>query len=108
MQTGTEKRPESQNPALPANSFNRYVANSLDELLVLVELLQVLDGVVLELDELCSVNVGGIGKNADGHARSGYVGELDGTRETLVTLGLHVEHSVSAMLCLQITPRRTS
>lgn len=65
-----------------------FLGELLDELLVLVELLQVLDGLVFELDELCAVDVGGIGENADAHARAGDVGKLDGTRETLVSLGL--------------------
>lgn len=63
----------------------------LDELLVLVELLQVINRLVLEVDELGSVDVGSVGENADAHSWSGQVGELDGTRETLVTLGLHNE-----------------
>ena len=86
------------------------------KLLVLVELLQILDRLVLEVDELCAVDVGGIGENADGHAGAGDVGEparvaqgvgngragvggemrrgekyaLDGARETLVALGVVV------------------
>ena len=40
----------------------------LDELLVLVELLQVVERLVLEVDLLRAVNVGGIRENADGHA----------------------------------------
>ena len=62
----------------------------LDELLVLVELLQVLDGHELEVDELSTVDIGGIGENAEAHTRTRDMGKLDGTRETLVTLGVVV------------------
>ena len=47
----------------------------LDELLVLIELFQVVDGLVLKVDLLRTVDVGGVGENADGHARAGDVGE---------------------------------
>ena len=66
-------------------------------------LLQVVDGHVLKLDLLSTIDVVGIGENAQGHARAGNVGEpatvvrplnidictedsLDGTREALITL----------------------
>lgn len=62
----------------------------LDELLVLVELLQVLDGHELEVDELGTVDIGGVGQNAHAHAGTGHMGKLDGTRETLVALGVVV------------------
>jgi hypothetical protein len=77
----------------------------LHELLVLVELLQVINRHVLEgrassvslcwvgenkgapamthleLDELGAINVEGIGKNADGHARAGEMGEPEEKRK---------------------------
>ena len=53
-------------------------------------LLQVINGHVLELDLLSTIDIVGIGKNADGHARTGDVGELNSARETLVTLGIVV------------------
>jgi len=70
-----------------------FSSELLDELLVLVELLQVLDGGVLELDQLCSVDIRSICENAYAHSRAGDVGELDGSRETLVTLGIVVLES---------------
>lgn len=70
----------------------------LDELLVLVEpegvcllgtarraepilyaLLQVINGHVLEVNLLGAIDVGGIGENADGHARAGDMGEPERT-----------------------------
>jgi len=62
----------------------------LDKLLVLVKLLQVVDGHVLELDLFCAIDIGGIGKNADRHAGAGDIGELHGSGETLVSLGIVV------------------
>lgn len=58
----------------------------LDKLLVLVELLQVLDGHVVKRNELSTVNVGSVGENAERHARARNVRQLNGTAETLVTL----------------------
>jgi len=58
----------------------------LNELLVLVELLQVINRHVFEVDLLRAIDVGGISKNADGHARARNVGKLDSSRETLITL----------------------
>jgi hypothetical protein len=43
-----------------------------------------------QVDLLCSVNVGSIGENADGHAGTGDVRKLDGATETLVSLGVIV------------------
>jgi len=65
----------------------------LDELLVLVELLQVIDSHEFELNQLGTIDIGGIGQDAHGHTRSRNVRQLDGTRETLVSLGVVVLES---------------
>jgi len=65
----------------------------LDLLLVLVELLQVINGLVLHTDLLGLVAVKGITENADRHLGAGDVGETDRARETLVTLGIVVLES---------------
>ena len=70
--------------SLRATGEDRYILRQEDALL------QVINGHVLELDLLGTVDVGGIGENADGHAGTGDVGELDGARETLVPLGVVV------------------
>jgi len=62
----------------------------LDELLVLVEFLQVVNGHVLEADLLGTIDIIGISKNADGHAGARDMGKFDSSRETLVTLGIVV------------------
>lgn len=65
----------------------------LDLLLVLVELLEVINGLELHADLLGLVAVKSITENADGHLGAGDVGEADGARETLVTLGIVVLQS---------------
>jgi len=65
----------------------------LDLLLVLVELLQVINGLELHTDLLGLIAVKGITENADGHLGAGNVGKTNGTRETLVTLGIVVLQS---------------
>ena len=56
------------------------------EATVMNALLQVIDRHVLEVNSFGAIDVVGIGQNADGHARAGDMGELDGARETLVAL----------------------
>jgi len=60
----------------------------LDELLVLVELLQVFDGLEGDAFGLASINVLGIGQHADLHEWTWNVWEHDGARETLVLGGV--------------------
>jgi len=84
--TGTEQSRDLLDQSLGSKEGVVLLGELLDELLVLVELLQVINGHVLKLDLLGSVNVSGIGENADGHPGSGDVGELDGSRESLVSL----------------------
>jgi hypothetical protein len=58
----------------------------------LVELLQVLDGHEGEflIELLCSVDIGSVGENAKRHSGSGNMGQSDGSRESLVPLGVVV------------------
>jgi len=60
----------------------------LDELLVLVELLEILNGLEVHAQLGGLVAMDGVTEDADLHARAGNVGHLDGTGETLVTLGV--------------------
>jgi hypothetical protein len=62
----------------------------LDELLVLVELLQVIDSHVVKTDSLGLVHMGSISQNAHLHLGTRNVGQTDGTRETLISLGIVV------------------
>ena len=73
-QTGTKETRDLLDEGLGGEEGVVLLGELLDELLVLVELLQVVNGHVLEVDLLGTVDVGGIGENADGHARTGDVG----------------------------------
>lgn len=58
----------------------------------LVKLLQILNGHEGELlvELLCSVDIHGVGENAERHSGSGNMGQSDGSRESLVPLGVVV------------------
>ena len=73
--TGPEETRDLLDESLGGKESVVLLGELLDKLLVLVELLQVVNGHVLEVDLLSTVDVGGIGENADGHARAGDVGK---------------------------------
>ena len=89
-ETGAQETRDLLDKSLGSKESVVLLGELLDELLVLIELLQVLNGHELEVDELGTVDIGGVGKNAHAHTGSGNMGKLDGTRETLVTLGVVV------------------
>jgi hypothetical protein len=62
----------------------------LDELLVLVQLLQVVGGHGVDTTVLRTVDIVLVTQDADGHVGAWHRGQLDGARETLVTLGVIV------------------
>jgi hypothetical protein len=68
----------------------RVVLPTLDELLVLVQLLQVVAGHGVNTVVLSAIDIVLVTEDADGHARAGDGREADGSRETLVTLGIVV------------------
>jgi hypothetical protein len=70
----------------------RHFVSKLHNTTYLVELLQILNGHEGELlvELLSSVDIHSIGENAEGHSRSGNVGQSDGSRESLVPLGVVV------------------
>lgn len=74
------KIPEVLNAVLP----------TLDELFVLVQLLQVVAGHGVNTMMLSAINIVLVTEDADGHAGAGDGREADGSRETLVTLGIVV------------------
>ena len=74
-ETGTKETRDLLDESLGREECVVLLGELLDKLLVLVELLQVVDGHVLEVDLLSTVDVGGIGENADGHARAGDMGK---------------------------------
>ena len=88
--TGAQQTRDLLDQSLRSKESVVLLGELLDELLVLVELLQVLDRHELEVDQLGTVDIGGISKNAKAHTRTGNMRQLDGTREMLVTLGVVV------------------
>jgi len=62
----------------------------LDQLLVLVEFLQVIGRHGINTTVLGTINIMLVTENADAHTRAGNNGQTDGSRETLVTLGIIV------------------
>jgi len=93
VETGSEKTGNLLDEGLGSEESIVLLGELLDLLLVLVELLQVINGLVLHGDLLGLVAVKGITENADGHLGAGDVGETNGTRETLITLGIVVLES---------------
>lgn len=91
-ETGAEETRDLLDEGLGGKEGVVLLSELLDELLVLVELLQVLNSHEGELlvELLGTVNVHGVGENAELHTGTGDMGELDGTGETLVTLGVVV------------------
>lgn len=67
-----------------------FLGELLDELLVLVQFLEIFNGHTVKTDFLGLIVVKSVSKNADLHFGAGNIGELDGTRETLVSLGIVV------------------
>ena len=93
VETRSEKTGNLLDEGLGSEEGIVLLSELLDLLLVLVELLQVINGLVLHADLLGLVAVKGITENADRHLGAGDVGETDRARETLVTLGIVVLES---------------
>jgi len=89
-ETGTKKTRNLLDESLRGQEGIVLLGELLDKLLVLVQLLQIVDGHVLQVNLLSTIDIGSICENADGHARAGNIGQLDGARETLISLGIVV------------------
>ena len=74
-ETGPQQTRDLLDESLRGEESVVLLRELLDKLLVLVELLQVVDGHVLEVDLLRTVDVGDVGKNANRHARAGHIRE---------------------------------
>jgi hypothetical protein len=72
--------------AVGSNKGSVLLSELLNELLVLVELLQVIDGHRVNLGLGSIIDVLGVTEHADVHARAGGVGQTNGATETLVAL----------------------
>jgi len=90
METRTQQTRNLLNESLGSKEGIVLLRKLLYQLLVLVELLEVINGHELKAGGLSLVAMEGITKNTHGHLGAGNVGELDGTRETLITLGIIV------------------
>ena len=90
VETRTQKTRDLLDQSFRGKESIVLLGKLLDELLVLVELLQVINRLEFHTSTLGLVTVEGITENTDGHTGTGNVRELDGTRETLITLGIVV------------------
>jgi len=88
VETGTQQTRNLGDQDLGGQEGIVLARELLDELLVLVELLQILDGLVSDTGLLGLLTMHGITENADLHAGARHMGKLHGTGETLVTLGI--------------------
>jgi hypothetical protein len=88
--TGTQQTRDLLDERVGRDEGVVLASQLLDELLVLVELLQVLSGHGVDSAVLGTVDIVLVTENADGHVGARDAGELDGARETLVTLGVVV------------------
>lgn len=89
-QTGTEQTGNLLDEGVGGDEGIVLARELLDELLVLVELLEIVGAHGVDTAVLGTINVVLVTEDADGHAGAGDRGELDGARETLVTLGVIV------------------
>jgi hypothetical protein len=89
-QTGAEETWNLLDQLLGCDEGVIFAGELLDQLFVLVELLEVVDGHGFERMMLGAVDVMLVAENADGHVRPWDLRELHGSGETLITLGIVV------------------
>ena len=87
-QTGTEQTGNLLDEGVGGDEGIVLASKLLDELLVLVELLEIVGAHGVDTAVLGTVDIVLVTKNADGHVGAGDSRQLDGTAETLVTLGV--------------------
>jgi hypothetical protein len=90
VETRTQETGDLLDQSLGGKESIVLLGELLDELLVLVELLEIVNRLELHTGTLGLVTVESITEDTDSHTGTGNVGELDGTRETLITLGIVV------------------
>jgi hypothetical protein len=90
VETRTQKTRNLLDQSLGGKESIVLLGELLDELLVLVELLKIVNRLEFHTGTLSLVTVESITKDTNGHTGTSDVGELDGTRETLITLGIVV------------------
>jgi hypothetical protein len=90
VETRTQKTRNLLDQSLGGKESIVLLGELLDELLVLVELLKIVNRLEFHTGTLSLVTVESITKDTNGHTGTSDVRELDGTRETLITLGIVV------------------
>jgi hypothetical protein len=90
VETRTQETGDLLDQSLGGKESIVLLGELLDELLVLVELLKIVNRLEFHTGTLSLVTVESITEDTDSHTGTGNVGELDGTRETLITLGIVV------------------
>jgi len=90
VQTRTQQTRNLRDQSLGGHEGVEATGELLNHLLVLVELLQILDGLEGHIELLGGVAVNGISEHADFHTRARHMLKADGTGETLISLGIVV------------------
>jgi hypothetical protein len=107
VETRPKESGDLRDQSLRSDEGIKLAGELLDGLRVLVELLEILNRFERETELLGDLAMSGITKNADLHSGSRDVRKLDGTSETLISLGvvvlqadleLHSLHEVSLLL----------
>jgi len=88
VETGTQQTRNLGDQDLGGQEGIVLTRELLDELLVLVELFQILNGLEVDAQLAGLFAMDSISEDADLHAGAGNVRKLDGTGETLITLGV--------------------
>jgi hypothetical protein len=88
--TGSEETRDLLDKGFGSQERIVLLGQLLYQLSVPVQLLEIVSGHVFLADRLSTINVGGISEDADRHPWPGHVGEFDGSRETLIPLGIVV------------------
>ena len=89
-QTRTQETGDLLDESLGSDEGIVLASKLLDELFVLVELLQVVGGHGVDTTVLGTVKIVLVTEDADAHVWAGHRRQLDGSGETLVTLGVVV------------------
>ena len=89
-ETRTQKTRDLLDEVIGSDEEIITLGEFLDQLFVFVELLQVLDTHVVDADAIGLLTVGSVTEHAALEFRAGNGGELEGSRETLVTNGVVV------------------
>jgi hypothetical protein len=90
VETGTQETRNLLDQSFGSKESIVLLGEFLNELLVLVELLKIINRLEFHTGTLSLITMESITENTDGHVGTSDVRKLDGTRETLITLGIVV------------------